>query len=92
MGHLKDTLIEKDGEEFTSYEIDLTGKIKRITAANAAAIGYVYRDNNNLLINFKPSDDIVAGCKIPRLEGKIIKISEKSEDGSIKTFWNEVYV
>lgn len=93
VGHLKDTLIEKDGEEFNSYELDLTGKIKRITAANAAAVGYVYRDGNKLLINFKPSEDILAGCKIPRLEGKIITISEKDKNsGAIRTFWNEIYI
>ena len=77
---------------FTSYEIDLTGKIKRITAANASAIGYVYREGNNLLINFKPSDDITAGCKIPRLEGQIVTISEKLEDNSIVTYWNKIFV
>jgi hypothetical protein len=30
VGHIKDTMLEKAGAEFTSSDLDLTGNIKRI--------------------------------------------------------------
>jgi len=30
LGHVKDTMLEKDGVNFSTKELDLTGNIKRI--------------------------------------------------------------
>ena len=45
VGHVKDKMIDKAGAEFSSLDLDLTGKISRITAANSDAIGYMHRVN-----------------------------------------------
>ena len=43
VGHIKDVMLEKAGAEFTSSDLDLTGKIKRIMTSQSDAIGYLYR-------------------------------------------------
>jgi hypothetical protein len=90
IGHLKDTLINKDGEETSAYEVDLTGKIKSILSAGVDAIGYIYREDNKNIINFNPSEKVTCGNRIKHLEGKYITISEKTEEG-IKTNWELIY-
>ena len=90
IGHLKDTLVNKEGEELSYYEVDLTGKIKGILSGNVDAIGYLYRKGNKNIINFNPSEEVICGNRIDYLEGKEIVISEKSEDG-IKVNWDLIY-
>ena len=92
IGHLKDKLINKAGEELAASEIDLTGKISSLLSAKADALGYVYRKEGQDLINFNPSDQVVCGTRIKHLANKQIVISEADEKGEIKTFWNEIYV
>ena len=48
VGHLKDKMLEKKGKEVAVADLDLTGKIKQITCANADAIGYIYREKMKL--------------------------------------------
>jgi len=90
VGHLKDNLIEKDGKEFTSMELDLTGKIKSLVSAQADAIAYFFRDGKEGFLNFEPTEDTVAGCRSPHLEGRVIKISEKKGD-KVVTNWKEIF-
>lgn len=90
LGHLRDSLIEKDGEEFNSKELDLTGKIRSLLSAESDAIAYFYRDEDEGFLNFKPTEDMVAGCRSPHLDGQVIKISKK-ENGEVKTNWKAIY-
>jgi energy-coupling factor transporter ATP-binding protein EcfA2 len=90
IGHLKETLINKDGEELSAYEVDLTGKIRSILSSQVDAIGYIYRKENQNVINFNPSEEVVCGNRITHIEGKHIVISEKV-DGVINTNWNLIY-
>ena len=41
---------------------------------------------------FQPSEDVLAGCKIKRLEGKEILISEYDEDDNLITHWDQIYI
>ena len=70
VGHLKDKMIDKKGKEVSSKDLDLTGKIKQITCANADAIGYIYRENDNTMISFNSMEDITAGSRCDHLRGK----------------------
>jgi hypothetical protein len=92
VGHLKDKLINKVGEELSASEIDLTGKIKSLLSAKADAVGYVYRKENQNLINFKPSDEVVCGTRIKHLANKQVVISELNKEGDVVTFWENIYV
>lgn len=75
--HLKDKVIEKAGKEVSAKDLDLTGKIKAITCANADAIGYIYRqevnDKSMLRINFASSDSVICGARPLHLQGKDIE-------------------
>lgn len=92
VGHLKDKLIERDGQEHTEKSVDLTGKIKSLTAAKVDAIGYMYAKDNSRYINFEPSEEVISGNRAAHLSGKTIKVSEKKEDGKINIMWNEIFI
>ena len=91
VGHVKDTMLEKAGNEFNSMDLDLTGKIKRITASNSDAIGYLYRKGNKNIISFKTTDDISCGARPEHLRNQEIVISELTDEGMI-THWNKIYI
>ena len=95
LGHLKNSSITKDGKELSATDINLTGKLKHIICADSDAIGYLYRKEagKNFISFKKMSDtDIVTGTRCAHLDGKEFLISEKTEDGSIKTYWENIYI
>ena len=52
VGHVKDSITEKDGGEVSAREIDLVGKLGKIVCGMADAVGYVYRKGNETHISF----------------------------------------
>jgi len=70
VGHLKDKMIDKKGKEVRSMDLDLTGKLRSITCANADAIGYIYRDGDTTRISFNSEGDITAGSRCAHLRGQ----------------------
>lgn len=91
VGHIKDVQLEKAGAEFTSADLDLTGKIKRIISSQSDAIGYMYRKGNQNILSFKTSDEVSCGARPMHLRNAEIVVSEMTEDG-IKTYWDRVYI
>lgn len=91
MGHVKDTILEKSGNEFNSLDLDLTGKIKRITASNSDAIGYLYRKGNKNILSFKTNDEISCGARPEHLRNAEIVVSEITESG-LQTHWDKIYI
>lgn len=93
LAHVKETQLAatETSEEITAIDVNLTGKNKQIFAADAHAIGYAERIGSKLYIKFLPSADSVSGCKIDRLDGQNVLISEKLENRSIKTYWEEIF-
>jgi hypothetical protein len=92
VGHVKDTLLEKNGAEFNASELDLTGKIKRITASQSDAIGYMYRKGNQNIVSFKTTDEIACGARCPHLTNKEIVVSEINEEtGELTTYWERIF-
>lgn len=91
VGHIKDVLLEKSGAEFTSMELDLTGKIKRITSSQSDAIGYLYRKGNQNILSFKTNDQISCGARPEHLRNQEIVVSEMTDKGLV-THWNKIYV
>jgi len=74
IGHLKDKVLEKKGKEVTSKDLDLTGKIRGITCANADAIGYVFREGDATMISFDSTNDITAGSRCDHLKGQVMEL------------------
>ena len=75
VGHLKDKMLEKKGKEVAVKDLDLTGKIKQITCANADAVGYIYREGDETMVSFDSLDDIVAGSRCEHLKGKTMPMN-----------------
>jgi hypothetical protein len=92
VGHIKDTLLEKNGAEFNSLDLDLTGKLKRITTSNSDAIGYIYRKGKKNILSFMTTDEIACGARPEHLRNQEVVISEPAEDGSIITHWDKIYI
>jgi hypothetical protein len=74
VGHLKDKMLEKKGKEVATKDLDLTGKIKSITCANADAIGYIYREDEQTMISFNSMDDVTAGSRCDHLKGETMPL------------------
>lgn len=92
IAHVKETNILKEGAELTSHDVNLIGKNKQTISAEAQAIAYMTRIGKLNYLCFLPSDDVLAGCKIRRLEGKEILISEYDEDDNLITHWDQIYI
>tara|TARA_R110002124_G_scaffold122819_4_gene281393 strand:+ start:1935 stop:2633 length:699 start_codon:yes stop_codon:yes gene_type:complete len=74
VGHLKDKMLEKKGKEVAVKDLDLTGKIKQITCAQADAVGYIFREDDKTMISFDSLDDITAGSRCEHLKGKTMPL------------------
>jgi hypothetical protein len=92
VGHVKDTQLEKAGGTFSSVDLDLTGKLKRITTSNSDAIGYLHRKGDKNVLSFKTNDDVACGARPEHLRNQEIVISEIDENGEYKTYWDKVFV
>jgi hypothetical protein len=81
-----DTMVE-------SKDLDLCGKVRKIAAGFTDAPSYMWRDAQSAnWLSFKTSEKgTFCGCRIPYLEGREIKISEKMSDGKVKVNWHEIY-
>ena len=91
VGHIKDTMLEKAGAEFTSSDLDLTGKVKRIISSQSDAIGYLYRKGNQNILSFATSDSVACGARPEHLRNAEIVLSEMV-DGNLVTHWDKVYI
>ena len=92
IGHVKDSLTDKDGQEVNAKEIDLVGKLGKIICGMADAVGYVYRKDNETHISFKSGGDgTIMEARARHIAGKDIIIATGNEDGSITTYWDRVY-
>jgi hypothetical protein len=95
-GHVKDTLLSKEGVDFSSLDIDLTGKNKKTLATDSDSIGYLYRKGNTNILSFRTTDDVACGSRAKHLRNKEIIISEIQEVGTenekLVTFWKEIYI
>lgn len=93
LGHLKDSMISKKGEEFSALELDLTGKIKSILSADVDAIGYFYRKDGKGIINFNSSEEIICGARSNHLKNAEIVLSDYDEESQkVKTYWDRIYI
>ena len=92
VGHVKDSIIEKDGAEVTAKEIDLVGKLGKILCGLADAVGYVYRKGNETHISFVGgADDTIMEARAKHIANKDIIIATGDDNGNIKTYWDKIY-
>ncbi len=91
LGHIKETMLDKNGAEFTSSDLDLTGKIKRILSSQSDAIGYLYRKKNTNILSFATNDSVSCGARPKHLRNGEITVSEMTEEGLV-THWDKIYI
>lgn len=92
IGHLKDKMINKEGEELSEMSLDLVGKLANIICGEADAVGYVYRKKNETHISFEGGDNSVREARAPHLRGKNIVIAESDDNNNIKAYWDKIYL
>jgi hypothetical protein len=90
LGHLKDKMIETNGKEVSAVDLDLSGKIKALVCAKADAIGLLSRKGNQVVLNFKTSDEITCGARPEHLKNQEIILTE-STDGNLVAYWDKIF-
>lgn len=92
VGHLKESMIDKEGKEVSTLDLELTGRLKSMTCGNSDAIGYLYREGNKTYVTFNSSDMVLCGSRPEHLRGKTIMLAEPDENGKLITHWDEIYI
>jgi len=71
--HLRDKFLDKGGQEVAVKDLELTGKIRNITASKADAIGYMYRNlavnQGALMVSFQTFAHVSCGSRCEHLKG-----------------------
>ena len=78
VAHVKDAMAEKKGKEVAVKDLDLTGKLKMITAQKADAIGYAYWEGEELMICFQSKDGIEANSRCEHLKNTTLPFKWES--------------
>lgn len=88
--HCKDAAIDKS--ELTIKQIDLSGKLGRVLAAKADAIGLLDRDeDSNTILSFDTADKFTeCGARPEHLRNKVIILGEM-HDGNLEFHWERIY-
>jgi len=92
LGHLKDKMIEKEGKEMTERGLDLIGKSAAILCSQVDAIGYVYREENETIVNFAPSESMICGSRSEHLKNKKITVITSDEQGKLTVDWSQIFI
>lgn len=92
IGHVKDKMINKEGEEMSEMALSLVGALADIVCGEADAVGYVYRKKNQTIVSFEGGDNSVREARAPHLAGKKIVIAESDENNTLTFHWNNIYI
>lgn len=91
--HFKDKYIT-DQDKLTDLkdvkQLDLRGKTSALLMSEADACGFMYKNKDQGILSFK-SKKSTMDCRNMHLYDKEVVISERNENGEIKTFWEKVY-
>lgn len=92
VGHTKDKLINRNGEDITAMELDLVGKLGSIVCGEADAIGFVYRKGNQTIVNFDSGDETTKGARAPHLMEQKIVLAESDESRNLTFHWDKIFL
>jgi hypothetical protein len=91
--HCLEKQIDKEGKEMFELEMDLSGKLKRVMASKADAIGYLYRKGNQTFLNFNGGGDTIIEARSPHLTNKEFLLVERDEKtGQFINYWNKIFI
>jgi len=94
IGHTKQGALMKNGQKIEARDMALTGKLKLDLLRDVDACGYVWRDNNNLVITFKVNEtDLTTKSRCAHLRNEEFVISSLNPETNEFTFnWNKIYL
>lgn len=93
LGHVREKFLKTPSEAVKLVNplmLDLTAGVSRIVSSLSSAIGYVYREQNKLMVSFNTKDES-CGTRCAHLEGKVFVLSEKTPTDFI-THWDQIYI
>ena len=92
IGHTKDKLINKNGQDITEMSLDLVGKLGDIICGEADAVGFMYRKGNQTVVNFNSGDDTTKGARAPHLREQRIILAESDDNNNLTFHWDKIYL
>ena len=92
VAHVKEKMINKEGEELSEMSIDLTGKLGDILCGEADAIGYVYRKKNDTIVSFEGGNNSIREARANHLRGKKIVVATSDEDNNITVDMTKIFL
>jgi hypothetical protein len=92
VAHVKEKMINKDGEELSEMSIDLTGKLGDILCGEADAIGYVYRKKNETVISFEGGENTIREARASHLRGKKITVATSDDNNNITVDMTKIFL
>lgn len=92
VGHVREKLINKEGEEMSEMALNLVGALADIICGEADAIGYVYRKKNETIISFEGGENAVKAARAPHLTEKKIVIADSDENNDLTFHWDRIYL
>lgn len=92
IAHVKEKMINKEGEEQSEMSIDLTGKLGDILCGEADAIGYVYRKKNETHISFEGGENTIREARAEHLRGKNIVVATSDENNHITVDMTKIFL
>ena len=81
VAHLKDSSVDIKGKEVATKDLALTGMLKTITAGLVDAIGYVYWEEDQLMISFESRDGVEANSRCQHLANVTLNFE-----------WDNIYI
>ena len=92
IAHVREKMINKDGEELSEMSIDLTGKLGDILCGEADAIGYVYRKKNETIVSFEGGENTIREARAQHLRGKKIVVATSNENNEVTVDMTKIFL
>ncbi len=92
-GHVADKALGGNGDEASTKDLDLEGKLKNIISLKTDALALLYRSGiNENSLSFQSSTGLIGGTRVQHLANKNIVISEMNEEGELIAHWDKVFI
>ena len=92
LGHVRDKLVEVQGEEIEERGLKMTGILSSIVCSEVDAVGYMYRHEDETVINFKASKNTTAESRAKHLSNKIIPVITTDKNGDVVVDWSKIFI
>lgn len=91
VGHVKDKMIKKEGEEISEMQLDLAGKSSAIVCGEADAVGLIYRKGNSTFMSFENSGIATNEARPLHLRGRKFEVIKSDGQGHMKVDLSQVF-